>query len=78
MVISIIEFQNFVRIINLTFGKKISYQIFCKKSNHTQTQYTIEFSIKESFIDTYNIIHALLPTILSYFSLFISLGAFSL
>ena len=39
--------EEFVGIINLTLWKKVSYQIFCNKSHHTQIEYVKEFSIKD-------------------------------
>ena len=47
---------------------RISYQILCDKSHHTQIEYTKELSIKRSFIDAYNITHTLLhaPVLLTF------------
>ena len=54
--------------INLTLKKKISYQILCDKSHHTQIEYRKELSIKRGFIDAYNSTHTLLyaPVLLTF------------
>ena len=66
--------------INLTLKKKISYQILCDKSHHTQIEYTTELSIKRSFIYAYNIaltlLHALV--LLIFYSLLFSLHLFTI
>ena len=66
--------------INLTLKKKISYQILCDKSHHTQIEYTKELSIKRSFIDAYNIAHTLLHALvlLIFYSLLFSLHLFTI
>ena len=62
-------YEIFVRIKIYHPWRKYFIKYFLAKSHHTQIECTKEFSIKESFIDTYSNIHITLHYFTIYFSI---------